>query len=300
MKKISKIIDIKNRTYGIVGLGALFLTGLVFGFILNGSDRVNYSMMTRGQCDDLAERIVTAAKNNQPDLIAQLNKVFSENCNNRRFRNIAKSVHTNIPVKQEKLPDMTCEAIEKLLRQELYNENSPDWKAHRDNSGVFDRLVKSGCEKNRETYQQMAQREMEIAKALDKHGEMNMHSEEFVVTAEEPTCTQIESLLQNKLNCYFAEPKCRVRRAQIYANMSERGCPENSQKYKELAAKELEIARALTDDNIEENRRETEEMVETYKRLQMQKEAAKMLDKARKLTNPAIDFIIQLEKIIEE
>ena len=41
-------------------------------------------------------------------------------------------------------------------------------------------------------------------------------------------------------------------------------------------------------------------MVETYKRLHMQQEAAKMLDKAKKLTNPAIDFIIQLEKIIEE
>ena len=41
-------------------------------------------------------------------------------------------------------------------------------------------------------------------------------------------------------------------------------------------------------------------MVETYKRLQMQKEAERMIEKAKKLTNPAIDFIIQLEKIIEE
>ena len=82
--------------------------------------------------------------------------------------------------------------------------------------------------------------------------------------------------------------------------MSERGCAENSEKYKELAAQELEIARALTDDNVSENQNEATEMVETYKRLHMQQEAAKMLEKAKKLTNPAIDFIIQLEKIIEE
>ena len=56
----------------------------------------------------------------------------------------------------------------------------------------------------------------------------------------------------------------------------------------------------MTDDDIAHNEREATEMVETYKRLQMQAEAAKMIEKAKKLTNPAIAFIIQLEKIIEE
>ena len=69
--------------------------------------------------------------------------------------------------------------------------------------------------------------------------------------------------------------------------------------YKDLAKKEIDIARALNDDNLE-NRYEATEIVETYKRLQMQAEAEKMIEKAKKLTNPAIDFIIQLEKIIEE
>ena len=66
-----------------------------------------------------------------------------------------------------------------------------------------------------------------------------------------------------------------------------------------MAKKEIDIARALNDDNLN-NEYEATEIVETYKRLQMQAEAEKMLEKAKKLTNPAIDFIIQLEKIIEE
>ena len=45
---------------------------------------------------------------------------------------------------------------------------------------------------------------------------------------------------------------------------------------------------------------QAKEIVETYKRLQMQAEAERMIEKAKKLTNPEIDFIIQLEKIIEE
>ena len=49
-----------------------------------------------------------------------------------------------------------------------------------------------------------------------------------------------------------------------------------------------------------ENEPEGTKLVETYKRLQMQAEAIRMIEKAKKLTNPAIDFIIQLEKIIEE
>ena len=90
-----------------------------------------------------------------------------------------------------------------------------------------------------------------------------------------------------------------IENAKIYANLSERGCPENSEKYKQLAKQELEIARALNDDSVRDEE-ETTEIVETYKRIKMQAEAEKMIEKAKKLTNPAIDFIIQLEKSINE
>jgi hypothetical protein len=294
---MKQIKDNKNRVYGIIGLIALFLMGCFIGFILNGSDRVNKSMMTERQCLDLQDQIMNMVRNvHQYDAqkIAQLDKMFSENCNNRDFHHDVKPVKVSGVQKEEKLPNVTCEAIEKLLKQELMDENSMQWQDHKYNSDVYIRLSRTGCEKNKQMYQQMAEREQKIAAALNSDAMVK-------ADAKASTCEQIESLLQERLNyCDLDESDCRVRRAQIYANLSERGCKENVANYKELAKQELEIARALTDDHIEQNRQEATEMVETYKRLQMQAEAAKMIEKAKKLTNPAIDFIIQLEKIIEE
>ena len=114
------------------------------------------------------------------------------------------------------------------------------------------------------------------------------------------TCQQIENLLTKRLEYVGSmDSDDHIDNAKIYANLSERGCPENSQKYVELAKQELEIARALEDDDVS-HQRETIEIVETYKRLKMQNAAQEILDKAKKITNPAIDFIIELEKIINE
>ena len=112
------------------------------------------------------------------------------------------------------------------------------------------------------------------------------------------TCLVVEEALLESLP--FAEnyPETRIERAKIYANLSERGCPENSAKYVEKAKQELAVARALEDDKFDE--RETVEVVETYKRLNMQAAAEEIFETAKKLTEPAIDFIIQVEKIINE
>lgn len=116
----------------------------------------------------------------------------------------------------------------------------------------------------------------------------------------ERTCEKIEILLIDNLdNEDIHDSETHIDNAKIYANLSERGCPENSAKFKALAKQELEIARALNDDHLDDVE-ESVEIVETYKRLQMQAEAERMIEKAKKLTNPAIDFIIELEKIIEE
>jgi hypothetical protein len=219
MKNVKKSYHI----YGIVGMVGLFLMGLIVGFILNGSDHVNHSTMTESQCNSLAGQIMYAANTNSPELIEQLNKVYSENCLNRVFEQ---------PKPQPKLEEHKLPKV-------------PD-----------------------------------------------------------TTCGKIEYVLLDKLQCsdetaYCPDSETHVYNAKIYANLSERGCPENSEKYKMLAKQELEIARALNDDNVEDEE-ESVEIVETYKRLQMQAEAERMIEKAKKLTNPAIDFIIQLEKIIEE
>ena len=207
-----------NRLYGIIGMVALFLVGVIFGYVINGSDHVNRSTMTESQCKELASDIGHLIRNNRYEELKIANEIYSENCLDRDFGR--PKLQPQPKMQERKLPDTTCGKIESLLTGRLYKADNPDAEAHIDN-------------------------------------------------------------------------------AKIYANLSERGCPENSEKYKVLAKQELEIARALNDDNLKD-REDSIEIVETYKRLQMQAEAERMIEKAKKLTNPAIDFIIQLEKIIEE
>lgn len=114
----------------------------------------------------------------------------------------------------------------------------------------------------------------------------------------EPTCAVIEEVLTEQLPAADGNADNRIMRAKIFANLSERGCAENSQKYVEMAKQELEIARALEDDEFDQG--ETIEVVETYKRLNMQAAAEEIFETAKKLTNPAIDFILEVEKIINE
>lgn len=283
----------KSGVYGVIGAIALVLIGGIAGYIINGSDHVNRSIMTEEQCEKLSKEINYLISSSRYDDLEKLNKVYSANCLDRDFE----ESKPQPKAKEEKLPEITCEAIEELLKKELYDENSLNSEDHEHNFRAYTRLAEKGCEKNKEKYLKLAQRENDIAKALATAEPEPMPIEDF---SEQPTCEQIESLLSRRLGSWGLErSERRIERAKIYANLSERGCPENSEKYKELAAQELEIARALYDDNLED-RDESIEIVETYKRLQMQQEAARMIEKAKKITNPAIDFIIELEKIIEE
>ena len=179
----------------------------------------------------------------------------------------------------------TCVVIEEIQLDWLVDENSPIVQDHQSNLRVYEILVQHGCPENQEKYRKAIAREMEIIDALS--GQQNLMS----------TCEQIEvALLEQLPDGNYSDN--RIDRAKIYANLSERGCPENSQKYVALAQQELEIARALQDDKFSED--DTIEVVETYKRLNMQAAAQEIFDVAKKLTNPAIDFILEVEKIINE
>lgn len=111
-------------------------------------------------------------------------------------------------------------------------------------------------------------------------------------------CADIERLLARHLPNATDNVDDRIERARIFATMSERGCPENSATYVELASQELDIARAIEDDDF--NHAETIDVVEIYKRIHMQAAAEEIFEKVKKLTSPTIDFIIQVEKIINE
>lgn len=123
-------------------------------------------------------------------------------------------------------------------------------------------------------------------------------------TTEHPeiiaTCSRIEQLLKERLNPETSTDfYAHLYNAETYSTLAEKGCSENADMYKSLALREIEIATALRpEETMEEN--SVEVVIDTYKKLDMQKEAQVFLDKIEKLTDPAIDFILKMEKIINE
>ncbi len=115
------------------------------------------------------------------------------------------------------------------------------------------------------------------------------------------TCAQIEKLLEQRLVPENVdEYEYYIQNADIYSTLAVRGCKENSQKYKALALRSLDIANALGDDAVFQEGWEAVSVIDTYKKLEMQQQAQEFLDKMQKITSPAIDFIFQMEKIINE
>ena len=199
----------------------------------------------------------------------------------------AKKVVEQQPIEQ------TCQAIEKVLLSRLRNDDA-DCIAVKDDLDILRKLATYGCDENREKYKQEIDNKNAILDvACD--GVFSGYND-----VPEKSCRIIEESLQEKLGDNYPQMRAdeRIERAKIYAVMAERGCPEHSAEYVEAAKKELEIARGISDDKLGE--RETIEVVETYKRLKMQQDAEEIFNKAKKLTNPAIDFIMQVEKIINE
>ena len=182
----------------------------------------------------------------------------------------------------------TCAVIEEIQMNYLIDETVSDVRAHENNIRVYETLFQHGCPENKQKYRDLISREMQILDSLN--GTVDYDS----------VCEELEASLLERMPAGGVDASAgdRINRAKIYANLSERGCEENKQKYVDLAAQELEIARALRDDNFSQS--DTIEVVETYKRLEMQAAAQEVFDMAKKLTNPAIDFIIEVEKIINQ
>ena len=178
----------------------------------------------------------------------------------------------------------SCEVIEQTLLEGICGKTDSIDCLNND-IHYYETLVKYGCPENADKYKELIYRNMALVTALNEAASGDRMQK---------TC----ELIENELNMQVNNVGDHIERAKIYANLSERGCPENSDKYTDLARQELELARAVEDDNFNES--ETVEVVETYKRLEMQAAAEEVFEKVKKLTNPAIDFILQVEKIINE
>ena len=107
----------KYRVYGAIGMIALFLMGALVGFILNGSDRINHSIMTESQCKELSSKMWSAINNNRYEEIEVLNKIYSENCLDRQFEQPQQKVE------EKETSKSTCEKVEYVLLARL---NCPD------------------------------------------------------------------------------------------------------------------------------------------------------------------------------
>ncbi|MDR0741464.1 MAG: hypothetical protein LBF28_01690 [Rickettsiales bacterium] len=113
-------------------------------------------------------------------------------------------------------------------------------------------------------------------------------------------CVAVEKVLKQRI--YIGDdstdPDHYTDRAQVYANLVVRGCPENADGYKKLALRDIEIAQALRDGYYRDY--EIKRIIDTYKKLNMKAEAERMFENMKKLTSPAVDFILQVEKIFED
>lgn len=280
----------RQNVFGVIALVGLFACGVMIGVAMNG--HAKKSVVNDASCDYVAQKIVDVSSGkcyggkSCLEQLQELNEMYSKNCGGHEFVSNQKPA----PKVEDAADKKTCEVIEEMLAGWLCDEREVDETCHRNNIHWYEKLVQNGCPENTEKYQALIQREQEILAALTGN----------VASENTQTCAEIERLLQEQL-AYLKEEtiaEVRIDRAKIYANMSERGCAENSQKYKDLAAKELEIARALQDDNFSDSDRA--QISDTYRRIQMKQAANQILNKVQQLADPAIDFIIQAQKIIEE
>ncbi len=114
------------------------------------------------------------------------------------------------------------------------------------------------------------------------------------------TCARIEQLLKDRL---YPEDTTNyihhLRNADTYSSLADRGCVENADMYKTLALRELEIANALQPtENM--GTQDAEIVIDTFKKLDMQQEAREFLNKVEQLIDPATDFVLKMEQIINE
>lgn len=190
-------------------------------------------------------------------------------------------------------PQPVCVTTENILKEQLAPAESDLYADHMQNVFVYEKLWKFGCPENASKHRNAMIDEEQIAKAL-KEPEIE------TLDAEDAACEQVEAYWMGMLPSVYEYTRAeeRIDRAKIYSILAERGCSENSSGFADMAAKELQIARALKETFFDEE--ETIEVVETYKRLGLQQAATEILETAKKLTNPAIDFILEVEKIINE
>lgn len=198
-------------------------------------------------------------------------------------------------------PQEPCQINEKVLKSRLVksiDDKSPSAIGlHQMNLLIYKRLMDTGCWENRGYFSDMAANESIYLNALTGFDKTNNES------MERP-CREIENALNRRIiyNCdnYQYVSECHLNNAEVYSKMAEDGCEENIEQYRQNALDELQIADGVRINASDVNPREVRSTINTYKKLRMKNEARRYLDKVEKMLDPGIDFILELQKVIEE
>ncbi|MCM1294465.1 MAG: hypothetical protein NC311_02795 [Muribaculaceae bacterium] len=278
-----------QKIWGVIALVGLFACGLMVGITWRGheSDTSTDSTVqfTESQCDMIADKIQRAVKNESFEKLEKLTQIYAVSCDGHI------QTKTDVIAEPEKKLS-TCEKIEKLLLRNLNPADSQDAWAHQQNAELYNKLSQHGCPENADAFKQLIAQETAIANAL------GATSQNAIATMR--TCEEIEMVLKQQINEYANNSYERLHNADVYSTMAERGCPENSDKYKELALRQIEVVSAVSDEAELAQPQNAKTVVDTYKKLQMQSEARKFLNKIDRLIDPATNFILEMERVVNE
>ncbi len=177
---------------------------------------------------------------------------------------------------------------------------------HFENARTYAMLVKVGCPENADKYTQASINEKQISDAqntLDKRGA------DYTIQPNDAPCLVIEkNLLSNNLinECeHRGEPyECYANNAAVYAQVAEEGCPEHAEFYKQRALEQIQISDGVRSQNVHPGgyafESQTRSIVNAYNSLKMKEEARKYLKKVEKLVGPGVDFIMEIQRVIDE
>lgn len=178
-----------------------------------------------------------------------------------------------------------CEEIEEVLLKRIVDSD------YEHNFKIYKELVDKGCDENKQQFAELAAREQARYNAI-----MNLS-----IIAP---CKEIENTLIHRISdctSYMGNIyQCHSQNAEKYAKLAKSGCVENVAFYKAKALSELKVLEGLRDDNEIVSEDEAWDVVNIYKKLQMQNEARKYIKKMEKLVDPGVEFIMELQRVIEE
>lgn len=276
------------KIWGALALVALFVCGLIVGVTLRSG--YEKPQLSQTQCRKLQDKIEYTIIYNEIEKTKDLVVIYEKSC-------VSPVPDVNADVKKEENEEnkeqTECEKIENLLLARLGDYDQQNYSIHEYNTQIYEKLMEVGCPQNKGKYSDLARVESGVAQTLRE-------IDGAYYFADVVPCEIIEANLQKGL--YLCERDCDynvyLKNAKIYSKLYEEGCPENSEKYKNLALAQLQIASALMNEtDVAEN---SNMVVDTYKKLQMEQKANEYLDKIRKLVGPASDFILTIGKVINE